>query len=80
MEWCDWDAAAMGLSAIYLRILRSACVRAEPVVSACVLEKSLKMRRYMTDRPMAAAVFGFEIYAEEVVVRWRNTRECCMAA
>lgn len=49
----------MGLPAIYLRILRSACARAEPVVSACVLEKSLKMRRYMADRPMAAADYGF---------------------
>ena len=68
MEWCDLDAAAMGLSAIYLRILRSACARAEPVVSACVLEKSLKMRRYMTDRPMAAAVFGFGNYFLKVVV------------
>ena len=44
----------MGLLAIYLRILRSACARAEPVVSACVLEKSLKMyrgyRRHMPTR------------------------------
>ena len=53
------DAAAMGLSAIYLRILRSACARAEPVVSACVLVKSLKMHSYMADRPLAAAVYWF---------------------
>ena len=62
------DAAAMGLSAIYLRILRSACARAEPVVSACVLVKSLKMHSYMADRPLAAAAFGFGIYVEEVGV------------
>lgn len=56
----------------YICAFRTPPARAEPAVSACVLEKSLELRRYMTYRPMAAAVFGVEIYAEEVVVRWRN--------
>ena len=49
----------MGICLLYPYTFHAPPARAEPVVSACVLEKSLKMRRYMSDRPMAAAVYGF---------------------
>ena len=48
-----------GVCPPYSYALRSACARAEPVVSACVLVKSLKMHSYMADRPLAAAVYWF---------------------
>ena len=65
---CRASAAVMCPPEYLLCISRSACARAEPVVSACVLVKSLKMHSYMADRPLAAAVFGFGIYVEEVGV------------
>ena len=70
MEWCDRDAAAMGLSAIYLCILRSACARAEPVVSACVLEKSLEIYSKNPGRLITAADAIYVLAEERCVKRW----------
>ena len=60
----------MGLPAIYLRILRSACARAEPVVSACVLEKSLEIHSKYSGGHITAAEAIYVLGAGRNVKRW----------
>ena len=60
----------MGLPAIYLRILRSACARAEPVVSACVLEKSLEIHSKYSGRCITAADAIYVLVEDRGVKRW----------
>ena len=62
--------APAGLSGLYVSISRSACARAEPVVSACVLEKSLEIHRKYSGGHITAAEAIYVLGAGRDVKRW----------
>ena len=58
------------MSPISLYISRSACARAEPVVSACVLEKSLEIHSKYSGRCITAADAMYVLVEDRGVKRW----------
>ena len=67
---CRASAAVMCPPEYLLCISRSACARAEPVVSACVLEKSLEIHSKYSGGHIAAAEAIYVLGAGRDVKRW----------
>ena len=67
---CRASAAVMCPPEYLLCISRSACARAEPVVSACVLEKSLEIHSKYSGGHITAAEAIYVLGAGRDVKRW----------